>query len=168
MNLSRLNISGDWHNDTGTLEKFSRDMSAYRILPALVVEPQNEEDILNTVQFTRNEGLSIVPRSGGSDLSGASIGPGIILNLKKHLNRLVVIGEETIVQPGMILANLVNQLNAHNLMLPAIPSSSAICALGNQRRKPGRVRFVAGPPPYSAVPFEILPPEQFTAVADYR
>ncbi len=118
MDLSRLNISGDWHNDTGTLEKFSRDMSAYRILPALVVEPQNEEDVRNTIQFTRNEGLSIVPRSGGSDLSGASIGPGIILNFKKHLNRLVVIGEETIVQPGMILANLVNQLNAHNLRNP--------------------------------------------------
>jgi len=48
MDLSRLNISGDRHNDAGTLEKFSRDMSAYRILSALVVEPQNEEDILNT------------------------------------------------------------------------------------------------------------------------
>jgi FAD/FMN-containing dehydrogenase len=40
------------------------------------------------------------------------------------------VGEETIVQPGMILANLVNQLNDHGLMLPAIPSSNAICALG--------------------------------------
>jgi len=30
----------------------------------------------------------------------------------------------------MILANLVNQLNDHGLMLPAIPSSNAICALG--------------------------------------
>jgi glycolate oxidase len=130
MDLSKLSISGDWHNDPGTLEKFSRDMSAYRILPALVVEPQNEQDVLDTVEFTRNEGLSIVPRSGGSDLSGASIGPGIILNFKKHLNRPVVIDEETIVEPGMILANLVNQLNDHNLMLPAIPSSKAICALG--------------------------------------
>jgi FAD/FMN-containing dehydrogenase len=130
MDLSQLNISGDWHNDVVTLEKFSRDMSAYRILPALVVEPKSEEDVIKTVRFTRNEGLSIVPRSGGSDLSGASIGPGIILNFKKHLNRLAVIGEETIVQPGMILANLVNQLNDHNLMLPAIPSSRAICALG--------------------------------------
>jgi FAD/FMN-containing dehydrogenase len=130
MDLSRLNIAGDWHNDNGTLEKFSRDMSAYRILPALVVDPKSEEDVVNTVQFSRNEGLGIVPRSGGSDLSGASIGPGIILNFKKHLNRLVVAGEETIVEPGMILANLVNQLNDHNLMLPAIPSSNAICALG--------------------------------------
>jgi len=130
MDLSRLNISGDWHQDARTLEKFSRDMSAYRILPELVVEPKTEEDVVKTVQFTRDEGLTIVPRSGGSDLSGASIGPGIILNFKKHLNRLIEIGEATIVQPGMILANLVNQLNDHNLMLPAIPSSSAICALG--------------------------------------
>jgi FAD/FMN-containing dehydrogenase len=130
MDLSQLNISGDWHNDAATLEKFSRDMSAYRILPALVVEPKNEEDVLNTVLFAKNEGLGIVPRSGGSDLSGASIGPGIILNFKKHLNRLAVVGEETIVEPGMILANLVNQLNDHDLMLPAIPSSSAVCALG--------------------------------------
>jgi FAD/FMN-containing dehydrogenase len=43
---------------------------------------------------------------------------------------LAVVGEETIVEPGMILANLVNQLNDHDLMLPAIPSSSAVCALG--------------------------------------
>jgi len=35
MDLSKLNIAGDWHNDAGTLEKFSRDMSAYRILPAM-------------------------------------------------------------------------------------------------------------------------------------
>jgi FAD/FMN-containing dehydrogenase len=130
MDHSRLNIAGDWHSDTHTLEKFSRDMSAYRILPALVVEPKTEEDVVKTVQFARNEGLSIVPRSGGSDLSGASIGPGIILNFKKHLNQPVVVDEETIVQPGMILANLVSQLNEHRLMLPAIPSSNAICALG--------------------------------------
>ncbi|CAB1062734.1 Fe-S protein, homolog of lactate dehydrogenase SO1521 [Olavius sp. associated proteobacterium Delta 1] len=130
MDLSQLNISGGWHNDAATLEKFSRDMSAYRILPALVVEPENEEDVFKTVTFARNEGLSIVSRSGGSDLSGASIGPGIILNFKKHLNRLTVLGEDTVVEPGMILANLVNQLNDHNLMLPAIPSSSAVCALG--------------------------------------
>lgn len=130
MDLSQLKIAGDCHTDAATLEKFSHDMSAYRILPALVVEPQSEEDVFNTVQFARNEGLSIVPRSGGSDLSGASIGPGIVLNFKKHLNRLTVVGEETIVEPGMILAHLVNKLNDHHLMLPAIPSSSALCALG--------------------------------------
>jgi glycolate oxidase len=130
MNLNSLNISGDWHDDVDTLEKFSRDMSMYRIVPALVVEPQNEEDVVSTLRFARNEGLSIVSRSGGSDLSGASIGPGIILNFKKHLNRLLRVGEQTIVQPGMILDHFVKQITEHQLMLPAVPSSSAICALG--------------------------------------
>ena len=130
MDLSKLQIAGDWHNDAKTLDKFSHDMSAYRILPTLVVEPKTEEDVLNTVRFARDESLSIVPRSGGSDLSGASIGTGIILNFKKYLNRLTRVGEETIVQPGMILANLVKELNDRQFMLPAVPSSSAVCALG--------------------------------------
>ena len=130
MDLSLLNITGDYHTDTKTLEKFSRDMSAYRIVPALVVEPKTEEDVIKTVEFTRNEGLSIVPRSGGSDLSGASIGPGVVLNFKKHLNQPLMVDEETFVQPGMILAELVKRLSDHNLMLPAIPSSNPICALG--------------------------------------
>ncbi len=130
MRLDNLNISGDWHADADTLEKFSRDMSIYRIVPALVVEPENEADVLSTLRFARNEGLSIVSRSGGSDLSGASIGPGIVLNFKKHLNRLVSIGEETIVQPGMILDHFVKRISERHLMLPAVPSSSAICALG--------------------------------------
>jgi FAD/FMN-containing dehydrogenase len=130
MRLDNLNISGDRHTDSNTLDKFSRDMSIYRILPALVVEPKNEEDVLSTLQFARNEGLSIVSRSGGSDLSGASIGRGIILNFKKYFNQLVAIGEETIVQPGMILDHFVKRISELELMLPAVPSSSAICALG--------------------------------------
>jgi hypothetical protein len=63
MNPYNLDISGDWHADPAVLDKFSRDMSAYRILPALVVEPINEEELISTLQFARNEGLGIVSRS---------------------------------------------------------------------------------------------------------
>ena len=50
MNPDKLNIRGDWHTDPAILEKFSRDMSAYRILPAMVVAPKSEEDILETLK----------------------------------------------------------------------------------------------------------------------
>ncbi len=53
---------------------FRRDICSYRILPALVVYPGNEEDILSTLRSAGNEGLGIVSRLGGSHLSGASIG----------------------------------------------------------------------------------------------
>ena len=125
MNLDNLKISGEWHADADTLERFSRDMSYYRIVPAAVVAPRNEEDVIRTLQFARNEGLGIVSRSGGSDLSGASIGPGIILDFKKYLNRLIAVGEETIVQPGMILDHFVKQISEHHLMLPAVRRSGS-------------------------------------------
>ncbi len=130
MDVARLNIRGLCHRDDSTLEKFSRDMSAYRILPALVVEPKDEEDVLKTLAFARSEALSIVSRSGGSDLSGASVGPGIVLNFKKFMNQVRSVGERTVVQPGVVLAELLRRLDEHDRMHPATPSSSPICALG--------------------------------------
>jgi len=130
MNPDNLKISGDRHRDPKILDRFSRDMSAYRIVPELVVEPKNEEDVLGTLRFARNEGIGIVSRSGGSDLSGASIGPGIVMNFKKYFNRLISVGEESVVEPGMILDHFVKKISEHMLMLPAVPSSKALCALG--------------------------------------
>ena len=80
MNSAALKIDGDVHSDPVILEKFSRDSSSYRILPKLVVEPKSETDIIKTLAFARNQGLNIVSRSGGSGLSGAGIGDGIIIN----------------------------------------------------------------------------------------
>ncbi len=126
----KLLIAGDVHSDSSVLEKFSKDASSYRIRPRMVVEPKQEEDILKTLQFARSEGMSVVCRGGGSGLSGAGIGDGIILNFKKYFNRVVSVGEETVVQPGTILDAFLRQMSEQNLMLPSVPSSSALCALG--------------------------------------
>lgn len=130
MNLSKLQISGNIHTDSKILEKFSKDASSYRIVPALVAEPKSEDDILTILQFAKNEGLSITSRAGGSGLSGAGIGKGIILNFKKHFNQVLSVGEETVVQPGTILDDFLKQMKKMNLMIPAVPSSSYLCALG--------------------------------------
>ena len=82
-----LLIAGDLYSDATVLEKFSKDASSYRILPKLVAEPKQEEDILKILQFARNQGLSLVCRGGGSGLSGAGVGDGIILSFKKSIRR---------------------------------------------------------------------------------
>ena len=130
MDVTQLKIDGDCHQDKEMRAKFSRDMSDYHIEPALVVEPRNEADIVRTLAFARSRGLGVVSRSGGSGLSGAAVGPGIILNLKKYMNRIIETGEHAVVQPGVILADFVRRADGLGLMLPAIPSSSPICALG--------------------------------------
>lgn len=128
--MNQIKISGLTHSDTTTLEKFSRDASSYRIQPTLVVEPRTEDDVIATIEFARQTGLSITPRGGGTGLSGAGIGNGIILNFKKFMHQVLAVGEETTVQPGTILDAFVTQMRQQNLMLPAVPSSSALCTLG--------------------------------------
>lgn len=130
MNLAKLKIAGNILTDQESLERFSRDASAYRIVPRLVIEPRNEVDIQKVIAFARNEGLNITCRSGGSGLSGAGIGKGIILNFKKYMNRVLSVGDETVVQPGTILDDFLVQMSERNAMLPSVPSSSAWCALG--------------------------------------
>lgn len=87
MTSKDLLIAGDLYSDATVLEKFSKDASSYRILPKLVAEPKQEEDILKILQFVRNRGLSLVCRGGGSGLSGAGVGDGIIRNFKKSIRR---------------------------------------------------------------------------------
>jgi len=130
MNLSRLDIEGDIYQDQQSLEKFSHDASSYTIIPKMVAAPKSEDDIVKIIKYARQGELSITPRAGGSGLSGAAIGDGIIINFKKYLNRVLSVGERTVVQPGTILDSFLNDLLARNLMLPAVPSSSALCALG--------------------------------------
>lgn len=127
---SDLNITGDFYTDSQMLERFSKDASSYKIEPSLVIAPKNEDDILASVNFARENGLGLTCRGGGSGLSGAGVGNGIILNLKKYLNEVLSVGEETIVQPGTILDDFLKQMSEKNLMLPAVPSSSALCVLG--------------------------------------
>jgi FAD/FMN-containing dehydrogenase len=128
--MNQLKLSGLTHSDTTTLEKFSKDASSYRIQPALVAEPRTEADVIATVDFARKEGLSITPRGGGSGLSGAGIGNGIIINFKKFMHQVPEVGEETTVQPGAILDAFLAQMRQQNRMLPSVPSSSALCTLG--------------------------------------
>ncbi len=127
---SELNISGELHRDSVTLKRFSQDSSSYRIIPKYVIEPKTEDDVAKTIHFARNQNLSITARSGGSGLSGAGIGDGIILNFKKYFNQVLSVGEETVVQSGTVLDHFLKQMHQLNLMLPSVPSSSALCALG--------------------------------------
>ncbi len=130
MNFDQLKITGNLYNDPKILERFSADSSSYRIRPKLVVEPKTEHDILTIVKVARERQLPITCRSGGSGLSGAGVGEGIILNFKKLYNSVLSVGDETVVLPGAILDGFLKQMSQLNLMLPAVPSSSALCALG--------------------------------------
>lgn len=130
MKEPELRVEGKVHTDKITLERFNHDASSYRIQPQLVVEPANEEDVLKVIEYARNNGNSLTCRAGGSGLSGAGIGPGIILNFKPLMNRIRRLEEKIVAEPGVVLEDFLQDVNQRGMMLPAVPSSSAWCALG--------------------------------------
>ncbi|MEM1359118.1 MAG: FAD-linked oxidase C-terminal domain-containing protein, partial [Bacteroidota bacterium] len=68
-------------------------------------------DIVACVRFAAAHGLAITPRAGGTSLAGQAIGGGLVVDVSKHLRRIVEINVEAgyaIVEPGVIR----DQLNA--------------------------------------------------------
>ncbi|MGV2437922.1 MAG UNVERIFIED_CONTAM: FAD-binding protein [Anaerolineae bacterium] len=55
---------------------YSTDASMYRVLPRCVVAPRDTADIVQTLQLVHAHHSSIIPRGGGTSLSGQSVGTG--------------------------------------------------------------------------------------------
>jgi FAD/FMN-containing dehydrogenase/Fe-S oxidoreductase len=103
-------ISGDVICGPHGRALYSTDASVYQIMPAGVVLPRTRDDVVATVEVAIERGLSIVPRGGGTSLSGQSIGEGLILDFSKYMNHVEIDPQSRTarVQPGVIL----DQLNA--------------------------------------------------------
>lgn len=118
------------------LEAFSRDESGIeeRYMPDVVVHPENSSDVVKTVKFAHERGIPIVPRGGGSGLSGGAIPVlgGIIVVFDK-MNRILEINPESLtarVEPGVITGEFQRLVESQGLFYPPDPASLDICTLG--------------------------------------
>ena len=100
---------------------YSTDASIYQIKPLGVVVPKTEEDVLATLGIANDAGVSVTMRGGGTSQCGQTVGEGIIVDVSKHLNRLISVDPETrraVVQPGIVLDQLNALLKPHGLFFP--------------------------------------------------
>lgn len=130
-------IEGDVSYDEETLEKFSRDTSIFKVTPQLVVAPKNKKDlkaIVNFVSNNRNEfpNLSITGRAGGTDMTGGSIGEGIILDFSKYFNHQEIDLDnlELDVEPGVFFRDFEKEADKDHITMPVYPASKSIAAYG--------------------------------------
>src|ERR1051326_4808321 len=122
------NIAGEVRFDSISRQLYSTDASIYQIEPIGVVIPRSPEDIQTTVQVAREMRVPITPRGGGTSLSGQSIGPGIVLDCSKYLNRVLDIDpvqRVARIQPGVVLDLFNRALAAHRLQFgPDVATAS--------------------------------------------
>ncbi len=126
-------IEGKVFTDTFTRYLYSTDASSYQIMPEAVVIPKTEADVQRVVTLAHQYQIPIIPRGGGSSLSGQGIGEGIVLDFTVHLNQIeeILLDEKiATVQSGVVLNQLNAALSSAGLMVGPDPSSAAVATIG--------------------------------------
>ena len=126
-------IAGQVFTDPVRTGLLSTDGSIYRIKPAAVVYPASVEDVVQTVRFAGETGLSLHPRGAGSGLCGSALGSGIVLDFSKNMNRLLHLDIENNwmeCEPGYRLGELDAALKGKGLFFPPDPSSGEYASFG--------------------------------------
>ena len=73
-------IEGEVRFDAYTKALYSTDASIYQIEPIGVVIPKHKQDVAKAVRLAAKHGLPILPRGGGTSLSGQTVGHAIHLD----------------------------------------------------------------------------------------
>jgi FAD/FMN-containing dehydrogenase len=113
-------LEGSLHFDATMRKLYATDASVYREMPQAVALPKTEEDIRKLVAFARNHHTSLIPRTAGTSLAGQVVGPGIVVDVSRHFNRIIEMDAKrgrVRVQPGVVR----NELNLRGSPRPFAP-----------------------------------------------
>lgn len=113
---------------------YSYDSTHLTHLPEVVVEPENAKEIAAIMKLANDMKIPVVPRGGGTNLSGGSIPleGGIVLALRR-MNRIVEIDEDNLtatIEPGVITLHLHQAVEKLGLFYPPDPQSMAMATMG--------------------------------------
>ncbi|MEU6014652.1 FAD-binding and (Fe-S)-binding domain-containing protein [Streptomyces sp. NPDC047515] len=109
------------------------DASNYRRVPLGVVAPCDADDVAAALAVCRAHAVPVVPRGGGTSIAGQSTGTGVVLDLTRHLRKIVELdaGSRTaVVQPGVVLDDLRAAAAPHGLTFGPDPATHSRCTLG--------------------------------------
>lgn len=129
----RADMTGDVLFDGFSRGRYATDASFYQIMPAGVVVPKTMDETLRALAIARDEGVKVTPRGGGTSQCGQTVNDGLVVDLSKHLNRILsldVEGRTCMVEPGIVLDDLNRQLKKHGLWFPVDVSTASRATIG--------------------------------------
>ncbi|UUU29206.1 FAD-binding oxidoreductase [Streptomyces sp. CA-210063] len=117
----------------GSTGPYAYDASNYRVPPRAVVFPRSADDVVAVVRACREAGVPITARGGGTSMAGNAVGPGVVLDFSRYMNRILDIdpvASTARVEAGVILDALRGATAPHGLTFGPDPSSHSRCTLG--------------------------------------
>ena len=129
----RQRAAGDVRTDDYSRVLYSTDASIYQAMPHGVLIPQSDEDVHAAVELAHQYKVPILPRTSGSSLAGQAVNEALVIDMTRHLDRVIEISPEekwVRVQPGIVLDELNLYLKPYGLQFGPDPASSNRAAMG--------------------------------------
>ena len=120
---------------TDSLHKiaYATDASVYREIPYGVAYPENEDEIVELIAEARRRGTTLIARAGGTSIAGQVVGNGIVVDISRHMNRILEINAEeryAWVESGVVRDELNLALKPFGLFFSPETSTSNRCCIG--------------------------------------
>ena len=124
--LTDLRTLIDVDASSGTRARYSSDAGLTRIPPLAVAFPRTPEQAIAAFDLARAHGIPLTARGGGTSCASNAIGPGLVLDFSRHMNRVISIDPEArtaTVEPGCVGSTLQAAAAKHGLRFGPDPSS---------------------------------------------
>ena len=124
--LTDLRTLIDVDASSGTRARYSSDAGLTRIPPLAVAFPRTPEQAIAAFDLARAHGVPLTARGGGTSCASNAIGPGLVLDFSRHMNRVISIDPEArtaTVEPGCVGSTLQASAAKHGLRFGPDPSS---------------------------------------------
>jgi FAD/FMN-containing dehydrogenase/Fe-S oxidoreductase len=95
--------------------------------------PRHAEEAIAAVRVAKEFGVPVTSRGGGTSIAGNSVGPGIVLDFSRHLNRILSVDPQArtaVVEPGAILDDITAAAARYGLRFGPDPSTHARASIG--------------------------------------
>jgi FAD/FMN-containing dehydrogenase/Fe-S oxidoreductase len=129
----RAALRGDVRFDPMSRLLYSTDASMYQVEPIGVVMPHDADEVHAVTEVTRTHGAALLPRGGGTSLTGQTVNRAVVMDLSKHMARVLEVDQDGLwarVQPGLIQDELNDQVRPMGLLFGPDTSTSNRATLG--------------------------------------
>jgi len=134
--LRAAGFQGEIQADYANRTVLATDNSIYQRLPQAVVYPAHAQDVQCVAALLarpEHQGIVLAPRGGGTGTNGQSLTDGVVMDVSRHMNRILEINPEqrwVRVQAGVVKDQLNAALKPHGLFFAPELSTSNRATIG--------------------------------------
>src|ERR671923_2516795 len=126
-------VRGSVRFDPASLLLYSTDASMYQVEPIGVVTPRDPDDVIAAFDVARTQRVALLPRGGGTSLTGQTVNRALVLDFSQHMNGVLEVNAEELwarVQPGLVQDELNHHVRGLGLLFGPDTSTSNRATLG--------------------------------------